>query len=155
MPEVLQPSRFLDAQNACCPSAYETAVAELRAGRKRGHWIWFVLPQLRGLGSSAMSQQFGINGLAEAKSYLADPKLRFRLQETITVIKEQLQQPGQSLERLMGGRLDATKTISSLTLFEAAGLVGAGLLLDQIGSRCEKTQCLLIAAEASPHCEVP
>jgi uncharacterized protein (DUF1810 family) len=117
-------SRFLEAQNAGHPSAYDRALAELRAGRKRSHWIWFVLPQLQGLGRSAMARHYGINGLQEAKAYLADPTLLSRLEEVIAVIAEQLHQPEQTLERLMGGNLDATKTISCLTLFEAAGSGG-------------------------------
>ena len=127
--------RFLDAQNAGSPSAYDRAQAELRSGRKRSHWIWFVLPQLQGLGRSAMAQRYGINGLDEAKAYLSEPTLRSRLEEVIAVIAEQLQKPDQSLERLMGGNLDATKTISCLTLFEAAGLNSAEALLNQLGRR--------------------
>ena len=143
-------SRVLEAQNAGHPSAYDRALAELRAGRKRSHWIWFVLPQLQGLGRSAMAEHYGINGLQEAKAYLAEPTLLSRLEEVIAVIAEQLQKPDQSLERLMGGELDATKTISSLTLFAAAGLNSAEALLKQLGRRCSKTQALLTAPAAPP-----
>ena len=131
--------RFLDAQNAGSPSAYDRAMAELRAGRKRSHWIWFVLPQLAGLGRSAMAQRYGIADLAEARAYLADPLLLHRLEAVISVIDEQLRKPGQSLEHLMGGGLDAAKTVSSLTLFDAAGLESAAALLDRIGRRCGQT----------------
>jgi uncharacterized protein (DUF1810 family) len=136
-------SRFLEAQNADHPSAYDRALAELRAGRKRSHWIWFVLPQLQGLGRSAMAQHYGINGLEEAKAYLEEPTLRSRLEEVIGVIAEQLQKPDQSLERLMGGNLDATKTISCLTLFQAADLSRAHCLLELINIRCERTMTLI------------
>jgi uncharacterized protein (DUF1810 family) len=129
-------SRFSRAQGAGAECAYERALAELRAGRKRSHWIWFVLPQLRGLGRSALAQRFGLHGLGEARAYLADPLLRQRLEQVIDVIHHQLQHPGQTLEHLMGGELDATKTISSLTLFEAAGLASATTLLNQLGRRC-------------------
>ena len=132
-------ARFLDAQNTGAPSAYEHALAELRTGRKRSHWIWFVLPQLRSLGRSDMAQRYGLHGLEEAKAYLADPLLRQRLEEVIEVIHHQLQQPDQTLERLMGGELDATKTISSLTLFEAAGLASATTLLNHLDRRCAWT----------------
>jgi len=98
-----------------------------------------VLPQLRGLGHSAMAEHYGIAGLEEARAYLADPVLRQRLEAVIQVIDEQLRQPGQSLERLMGTGLDAAKTVSSLTLFEAAGLESAGALLNRIGRRCAQT----------------
>ena len=130
---------FHDAQNAGHPTIYDRALAELRDGRKRSHWIWFVLPQLAGLGRSAMAQRYGIADLDEARAYLADPVLRQRLEAVIGVIDEQLRKLGQSLEHLMGSGLDAAKTVSSLTLFEAAGLDSAGALLDQIGRRCERT----------------
>ena len=133
-------ARFITAQDTGQPSTYERALAELRSGRKRSHWIWFVLPQLDGLGRSAMAQRYGLNGLEEAKAYLAEPLLRSRLEETIAVIADQLAQPGQTLARLMGGQLDASKTISSLTLFAAAGLPEAQALLEQIGQSCEVTQ---------------
>jgi uncharacterized protein (DUF1810 family) len=143
-------SRFISAQNADHPCAYDRALAELRAGRKRSHWIWFVLPQLQGLGRSAMAQHYGINGLQEAKAYLAEPTLLSRLEEVIAVITEQLHQPEQTLERLMGGNLDATKTISCLTLFEAAGLRSAEALLNQLGQRCAKTLAMLNAPAEPP-----
>jgi uncharacterized protein (DUF1810 family) len=143
-------SRFLEAQNAGHPSVYDRALAELRAGRKRSHWIWFVLPQLQGLGRSGMAQHYGINGVEEAKAYLEEPTLRSRLEEVIAVIAEQLQKPDQSLERLMGGNLDATKTISCLTLFEAAGLSSAAQLLSQFSHHCEKTQSQLSTPTAPP-----
>ena len=94
---------------------------------------------LAGLGRSAMAQRYGIADLAEARDYLADPLLRQRLMAVIDVIDDQLSRPGQNLEHLMGSGLDAAKTVSSLTLFEAAGLDSAGALLDQIGWRCERT----------------
>jgi len=109
-------TRFLQAQNAGDPSAYSRAIAELRAGRKRSHWTWFVLPQLQGLGRSTISQRFGIHGLPEARTYLSHPVLGPRWTDTLSVIAEQLNQPGQSLQQLMGGELDALKTVSSLTL---------------------------------------
>ncbi len=136
-------SRFSRAQGAGPPSAYQRALAELRTGRKHSHWIWLVLPQLRGLGRSATAQRYGLYGLGEVKAYLADPLLRQRLEEVIDVIHHQLQHPDQSLERLMGGELDATKTISSLTLFEAAGLASATTLLNHLGRRCAWTQTQL------------
>jgi len=134
-------NRFCTAQNAGNPRAIEHAMAELRTGSKRCHWIWFVLPQLAGLGHSEMAQRYGIADLAEARTYLADPLLRQGLEALINVIEEQLNQPAQSLELLMGSRLDAAKTLSSLTLFEAAGMENATLLLDRIGRRCERTLC--------------
>ena len=140
MSETYALRRFITAQDTGQPSAYERAMAELRSGRKRSHWIWFVLPQLEGLGRSAMAQRYGLNGLEEAKAYLSEPILRSRLEETIAVIADQLAQPGQTLVRLMGGQLDASKTISSLTLFAAAGLPEARALLDQIRQSCEVTQ---------------
>lgn len=138
--------RFHDAQNAGEPSALDVAIAELRSGGKRSHWIWFVLPQLRSLGRSTNAQLYGIADLAEARAYLADPLLHQRLEDVMEAIREQLNRPGQSLEKLMGGGLDAAKTVSSLTLFEAAGLDSAALLLNQIGRRCTRTLASLASA---------
>ena len=143
-------NRFHSAQNGGHPSAYDRALAELRAGRKRSHWIWFVLPQLQGLGRSAMARRYGVHGLEEAKAHLADPTLRSRLEEVIAVISDQLQQPDQSLETLMGSGLDAAKTISCLTLFEAAGLTSASTVLNRLGRRCTKTKALLSAPATPP-----
>ena len=131
--------RFCTAQHAGSPSAIDQALAELRSGCKRSHWIWFVLPQLAGLGHSEMAQRYGIADLAEARAYLAEPLLRQRLEAVINVIEEQLDQPAQTLELLMGSELDAAKTVSSLTLFEAAGLGSAAALLDRIRRRCART----------------
>ena len=150
MTDTSSTSRFLEAQNTGRPRAYDRALAELRSGSKRSHWIWFVLPQLQGLGRSAMAQRYGIHGLEEAKAYLAEPTLRRHLEEVIAVISDQLQQPDQSLEKLMGSGLDAAKTISCLTLFEAAGLTSASAVLNRLGRRCTKTQALLSAPATPP-----
>ncbi len=131
--------RFHAAQGAGQPPVLERALAELRAGRKSSHWIWFVLPQLASLGRSPLARRYGIADLAEARAYLADPLLRQRLEAVIVVIAAQLSQPGQSLEQLMGSGIDAVKTVSSLTLFEAAGLESTAALLDRIGRRCGPT----------------
>ena len=133
-------SRFLSAQNEGTPSSFDRALSELKSGRKRSHWIWFVLPQLRCLGRSATAIHFGIEDLEEARAYLADPVLRERLEQVISVLAEQLEHPDQSLRKLMGKPIDATKTISSLTLFEAAGLSTATAVLEQLGERCKETE---------------
>lgn len=135
--------RFINAQNDGQPSVFDQALAELRQGRKSGHWIWFVLPQLRGIGHSEMANIYGIADLSEARDYLADSLLRQRLGLVISVIDDQLNQPGLSLAALMGGELDAAKTVSSLTLFEAAGLAAATPLLERIGRRCALTLSIL------------
>ena len=133
-------SRFLSAQNEGTPSTFDRALSELKSGRKRSHWIWFVLPQLRCLGRSATAIHFGIEDLEEARAYLADPVLRERLEQVIAVLAEQLKRPDESLRKLMGKPIDATKTISSLTLFEAAGLSTATAVLEQLGQRCKETE---------------
>ncbi len=105
-------ARFLDAQER----AYPQALAELREGRKRGHWIWFVLPQVEGLGSSAMSRRYAIASLAEARAYLAHPVLGARLRECVDAL---LAHAGTRVEDMLGG-LDAQKFRSCLTLFARA-----------------------------------
>jgi uncharacterized protein (DUF1810 family) len=110
--------RFTDAQNA--PHAgYEAALTEIRTDRKRGHWIWYVFPQLVGLGLSSASQIYGIDGFAEAVEYLQHSVLRDRLLTITTAVAERLQ-TGTPLRTLMSSSIDTLKVVSSLTLFNAA-----------------------------------
>jgi uncharacterized protein (DUF1810 family) len=106
--------RFLDAQHV----TYTAAIAELRQGRKTTHWIWYVFPQLAGLGRSGEAQHYGIGGLDEARAYLAHDNLRARLRECVTAIQDLPH--GNSAAGVLG-EVDAMKLRSSLTLFEAAG----------------------------------
>lgn len=108
--------RFKDAQNDSS-DGFETALHEIRAGAKRSHWIWYVLPQLSGLGQSSMAAQYGIEGEAEAIAYLRDRELRERLDAITTALASHRHQA--PLSRVMGSRLDAIKTMSSMTLFAA------------------------------------
>jgi uncharacterized protein (DUF1810 family) len=101
--------RFVAAQDG----VYESALAELRAGRKTGHWIWFVFPQIAGLGRSEMSRVYAIGSLAEARAYLAHPVLGPRLRESAAAL---LATHGQSAEAMLGS-IDAVKLRSSMTLF--------------------------------------
>ncbi|MBL8352454.1 MAG: DUF1810 domain-containing protein [Burkholderiaceae bacterium] len=106
--------RFVDAQRRLCD--WDGVLAELDAGRKRSHWMWFVFPQLRGLGHSAYAQRYGIEGLAEARAYARHPLLGPRLRDALQRL-ERLQ--GRSAEAVFGG-IDAVKLRSCLTLFELA-----------------------------------
>ena len=108
--------RFREAQDAAV-GGFAAALDELRRGGKRSHWIWYVFPQLAGLGSSAQSRRFAIAGEEEAAEYLRDPELRARYLTITSVVAEQLQSGGTSLRALMGSDIDATKLVSSLTLF--------------------------------------
>jgi len=103
--------RFVRAQQG----SYNQALAELRAGRKTGHWIWFVLPQLRGLGRSATAHEYGIAGRAEAEAYLTHPLLGARLRECVQAV---LAHTDRSAARMLGD-VDAMKFRSCLTLFDA------------------------------------
>ena len=94
------------------------ALAELEAGQKRGHWMWFIFPQIAGLGQSAMARHYAIIGLDEARAYLAHPVLEPRLRACIEAVTAWAGR--RSPEAMMGG-IDAIKLRSSLTLFEAAG----------------------------------
>ena len=106
--------RFVDAQDDL--RTYDTALAELRAGRKRSHWMWFVLPQLAGLGMSSTAQHFGIHGLAEARAYLAHPVLGPRLRDCAGALADlDTADPVAVL-----GPVDALKLRSSMTLFARA-----------------------------------
>jgi uncharacterized protein (DUF1810 family) len=110
--------RFHEAQ-AKRGAGYDTALAEIRAGGKRSHWIWYIFPQIEGLGRSSTARTYAIRDLGEACAYLRDPILRARYEEIIAEVSEQLVR-GIRVEDLMGGRTDALKLVSSLTLFRAA-----------------------------------
>ena len=103
--------RFVEAQDR----DYAAALAEIRNGFKKSHWIWFVFPQLRGLGMSYMSSFYGIAGLEEAKAYLAHPVLGARLREISAAL---LAHEGQAAWAILG-EIDAMKVRSSMTLFDA------------------------------------
>jgi uncharacterized protein (DUF1810 family) len=104
--------RFVDAQT----DTYAHALSELRAGRKTSHWMWFVFPQVAGLGRSATAQQYAISGLDEARAYLAHPVLGPRLVECAQALTEL---PGRDAAAVFGP-VDAMKLRSSMTLFAHA-----------------------------------
>jgi uncharacterized protein (DUF1810 family) len=106
--------RFVDAQDE--GGQYEAALEEMRAGRKRGHWIWYVFPQIAGLGMSTMSRMYAIRDRDEAESYLRHPVLFPRLSEITAAVAAQLRK-GVAIDDLMGSPIDATKLVSSMTLF--------------------------------------
>ncbi len=110
--------RFLDAQDRLT-GGYATALAEMQAGRKRSHWIWYIFPQLLGLGFSPMAQLYGIRDLEEARRYAIHPILGRRLGEILQAATAHLEQ-GRPLDSLMGGEIDARKFVSSMTLFVIA-----------------------------------
>lgn len=105
-------SRFLTAQ----APIFDTALEELRAGRKQSHWMWFIFPQLRGLGHSSMAQFYGIQSIEEARAYLAHPVLGPRL----TLVTQAVQAvEGRSLNAILGSP-DDMKFRSCMTLFSRA-----------------------------------
>lgn len=104
--------RFRQAQEGM----YQQALDEIRNGQKRTHWIWFIFPQIHGLGRSGMSRLYAISCADEARAYLADPILGMRLRE---ISLELLRHAGTRIEDIMGGGLDAMKLWSSMTLFDA------------------------------------
>jgi uncharacterized protein (DUF1810 family) len=106
--------RFVAAQDAS--GTYDRAVAELRAGRKASHWMWFVFPQIAGLGLSPTSQKYAIASLDEAQAYLAHPVLGPRLTECAAIL---VGLPARSAAQIFGD-LDAQKLRSSITLFTRA-----------------------------------
>ena len=118
MSRMAELDRFKEAQ-ASPAAGFDAALREIRAGRKTGHWIWYVLPQLSGLGTSTMSRTFALRDVEEAADYLRDSELGARLVTMATAIAEQLDaRPELELSSLMGSEIDAVKLVSSLTLFE-------------------------------------
>ena len=106
--------RYVDAQDV--RNTHDQALAELRRGRKSSHWMWFVFPQIAGLGRSGMDRTYAIRSLDEARAYLAHPVLGPRLREAAQVTARA---DAESAEALMGG-IDALKLRSSMTLFGRA-----------------------------------
>ena len=104
--------RFVAAQEG----VWERALAELQAGAKRSHWMWFVFPQIEGLGFSAMAQRYAVSGLAEARAYLAHPLLGPRLRACTAAMNGH---EGKSARAILG-QPDDMKFRSSMTLFAAA-----------------------------------
>jgi uncharacterized protein (DUF1810 family) len=104
--------RFVEAQQSC----YEQVRRELEAGRKQTHWMWFIFPQIGGLGVSPTAQHFAIASLAEASAYLAHPVLGGRLRECTRLVNES----GARSAAAIFGELDAMKFRSSMTLFAHA-----------------------------------
>lgn len=130
-----QLKRFILAQEI--NHAYDNALEEVKAGRKHSHWIWYVFPQIVGLGYSSKSRYYGISSLEEAKEYLENDTLRNRLYEITNALMEQ----DGSAEEILGG-IDAVKVRSCMTLFD---LVSPDDVFSKVlekfygGSRCERT----------------
>ena len=103
--------RFLDGQRF----GYDTALAEMVKGRKMNHWIWYIFPQIKGLGHSPNAQFYGIRDLDEAREYLAHPVLGQRLREITNAV---LTHKGEDIYEIMGSSIDALKFRSSMTLFD-------------------------------------
>lgn len=134
-------ARFVTAQ----AGVFDRAVMELRAGRKRTHWMWFIFPQLRGLGHSATAQHYGIASLAEASAYVEHPILGPRLEAAVAAVHES----GAADLNALFGSPDDLKFCSSMTLFTIAAPDGPyGAALDRWcgGKHDQRTLDLLRAA---------
>ena len=105
-------NRFIEAQNR----DYDSALAEIRAGKKVSHWMWYIFPQLKGLGRSSTSEYYGLSGIKEAQAYLSDPILKARLIEITDAV---IAHKDKSAEEIFGG-IDAKKLRSCMTLFSIA-----------------------------------
>lgn len=138
MSEIDGLERFVAAQE----QIYPRALAEIRRGAKRSHWMWYIFPQLAGLGRSATAQRYAISDVAEARAYLVHPLLGQRYIECV----EAVQDLRGSDPVAVFGEVDSAKLRSSLTLFEAAGgssLVAAALDRWFGGQRDDRTMALL------------
>jgi len=130
--------RFMDAQDGI----YDTALAELHAGSKRSHWMWFIFPQLAGLGRSPTAKFYGIASIDEARAYLRHPLLGSRLRQCVEAL---LPWKDRSADEILGP-IDAMKLKSSLTLYdriEPHGIFSAGLEAFYGSERDEQTLALL------------
>jgi len=143
----MTPSYDLNRFAAAQDPIFDSALLEIRRGRKRGHWMWFVFPQLAGLGHSAMAQHYAIASRDEARAYLDHPVLGARLR----ICVEALQDLTEADAETMFGQIDGLKLRSSLTLFAEAGggrLFEAALDRWFDGRRDQTTLDLLKGAEA-------
>jgi uncharacterized protein (DUF1810 family) len=107
--------RFIQAQEKS--GSYERALEELKAGRKTGHWIWWVFPQLKGLGTSHNSTYYGLDNEDEARAYIQRPVLGARYRECVGLVSGHLCQGGVASLMLMGSEIDVIKLRSSVALF--------------------------------------
>ena len=131
--------RFIDAQDGI----FDTALAELRSGRKQSHWMWFIFPQLAGLGHSPTAQYYAIASLDEARAYLERPTLGVGLRECVEAL---LPWADERTAKQILGSVDAIKLRSSLTLFDRIApddVFAAGLQVFFGGERDERTLALL------------
>ena len=110
--------RFIQAQD----TSYEGALSELKAGKKSGHWIWWIFPQLRGLGSSHNSMFYGLVDEAEARAYIQHPLLGQRYHDCVHEVYMQFYAKKKTPLELMGSEIDVMKLTSSLELFLRHGL---------------------------------
>ena len=132
MPHNLQ--RFLSAQEY----DYSIALREIQNGRKQSHWIWYIFPQIKGLGRSYQSQFYGIANRQEAEAYLAEPTLNARLREITLALLEHKDKTAQQIL----GDIDAKKVLSSMTLFDAItpnDIYADALNTFFAGKRCNQT----------------
>ena len=125
MSDSFQLQRFIDAQKG----TFETALAELRAGRKQSHSMWFIFPQIAGLGRSPTAQFYAIRSQSEARAFLAHPVLGQRYRDAVEAIRDWA---GQKDAVAILGEIDAVKLRSSLTLFEAVS--GDPLFAEALGA---------------------
>ena len=144
--------RFKRAQDAG-HAGYADAIAELRAGRKTSHWIWYIFPQLGGLGHSSMAVRYALAGARQASDYLRDPVLAPRLGAAARAVRSHVAPErgrGVPLEAVMGSDIDALKLVSSMTLFAsvAASMIAAGDARVELADLAADAQAILVAAAA-------
>lgn len=131
--------RFVSAQE----DVWDMVLSELRAGEKRGHWMWYIFPQIIGLGCSSMATRYAIQDMAEAREYLSHPVLGARLREAMSMV---LSHRGRKTYRDIFSDIDALKLRSSATLFN---VVSPGDVFKEVldvfygGKPCEKTLAIL------------
>lgn len=141
--------RFKEAQRSS-HAGFAVALDEIRCGGKRGHWIWYVFPQLEGLGTSPAARVYAIADEEEAVAFLREPELRSRLLAIASAVASQLKTgPGKSLRALMGSDVDARKVVSSMTLFgEVARMLHDAEGGAEYGALATAADDVLAAAEA-------
>ena len=148
-------ARFKIAQDS--PAGFDQALREIRGGGKRSHWIWYIFPQIAGLGMSFQSREYAIRDAAEAEAYLRDPLLFSRLSTITQAVRDRLTgSSAMDVTTLMGSGIDAQKLVSSLTLFgSVARRLGAAKGAEDLAELADTAEQVLAVAESQgyPRCQ--
>lgn len=146
-------NEHLEAQKGTLPNtaSWQDAVAELRAGQKKTHWIWYVFPILAGLRTSSTAARFALKGPDAALEYLENPTLKQRLLDVVRAVHEHVVAKGASLQHVMGDPVDAKKVVSCCTLFAPVALTAKE---HELATKCKEIVDAATTKQGFAPCEL-